>query len=611
MPARPPRRLLPVAVAGAVALLVPLLPTAHAGAAERRVLAECRAESTATYEIQGDGAESPLHGDRVAVEGVVVADYLGENEFGGFYLQDHDGDGDPATSDGLFVYEPDAQVDVGDKIRVVGAVDEYYGLTQVDEVGSIRTCGTGAVAPTRLPLPLEAGQREPYEGMLVTVPEPLSVTDSYNLHTYGEVLLAAGGVLHSPTDVAEPGSQRQESVREGNRSRELLLDDGRSNQLNRPPYPLPSHLDENGTLRRGDTVEGLTGVLSYGFGDYRLQPTEPVDFERVNERPAAPEDVGGSISVGSFNVLNYFTTIDHADQEYDDARGADSAEELRRQEDKIVAGILGLGADVVAIQELEDGEASGAEPPPVQELVDALNQAADEGTWAAVGLPNGYRSHNPIRNGILYRSDRVDPVGKPIAGNDPVWSEDRQPLAQTFDADGEVFTVVGNHFKSKGGCPDSGPNADQGDGQSCWNARRVKMSHALLDFIDRLQRRSGDKDVLATGDFNSYSKEDPIDVLKDGGLSALLPKYEEHPYTYVYFGQQGALDHAFATPSLAAKVTGADVWHINADEPRGLDYNDEKLRPGDPYHTPNQPGLYQDGPYRSSDHDPLVVGFGD
>lgn len=570
--------------------------------------AACGDDATATYEIQGDGAQSPLLGDRVAVEGVVTAGFLGENEFDGFYVQDVDGDADPSTSDGLFVYDPDADVAAGDAVRVVGTVDEYFGLTQVDEVGAISECGSDTVEPTEVSLPLDDGGRESYEGMLVTIADPLSVSDPYDLHTYGEVLLSAGGVLRTPTDVAEPGAP-QEAVREANERRSLLLDDGQSNQLNRPPYPQPPYLRDGGTLRRGDTVEGLTGVLSYGFDEYRLQPTQPVDVARDGERPASPEDVGGAISVASYNVLNYFTTIDHPDQDYDEARGADSAEEFRRQEDKIVAGILGLGADVVAVQEIEDEVASGAEPPPVKVLADALNDAAEEGTWSAVGLPDNYESNNPIRNGILYRSDRVDPVGGSVAGSDPVWSEDRQPVAQTFDAGGEVFTVVSNHFKSKGGCPDSGGNADQGDGQSCWNARRVAMSQALLDFVDELAGHSGDDDVLAVGDFNSYTEEDPVSVLEDGGLTNLGPAHDEAPYSYVYFGAQGALDHAFATPSLAERVTGADAWHINADEPRGLDYHNEELRPDDFYHTPNQPGLYQEGPYRSSDHDPLLVGF--
>lgn len=117
--------------------------------------------------------------------------------------------------------------------------------------------------------------------------------------------------------------------------------------------------------------------------------------------------------------------------------------------------------------------------------------------------------------------------------------------------------------------------------------------------------------MLATGDFNAYAEEDPIDVLAGGGLVNLLPTYDENPYTYVYFGAQGALDHAFATPALAERVTGTQAWHINSGEPRALGYHDAELLPDDPYHTPNQPGLYQDGPYRSSDHDPLKVGICD
>lgn len=139
--------------------------------------AACGDDATATYEIQGDGAQSPLLGDRVATEGVVVAAFLGADEFDGFYIQDAEGDGDPSTSDGVFVYAPDAEVAVGDAVRVVGTVDEYFGLTQVDELGEISACGGGAVEPTELSLPLDDDGRESYEGMLVSIAEPLSVSD--------------------------------------------------------------------------------------------------------------------------------------------------------------------------------------------------------------------------------------------------------------------------------------------------------------------------------------------------------------------------------------------------------------------------------------------------
>ena len=109
----------------------------------------------------------------------------------------------------------------------------------------------------------------------------------------------------------------------------------------RTPSPT-SALDD--TLRAGDTVAGLTGVVDYGPINssypparyYRLQPTGPVDFTRVNERTAAPEDVGGVIKIASFNVLNYFNG-DGMGGGFPTSRGADTLEEFIRQRDKIIS----------------------------------------------------------------------------------------------------------------------------------------------------------------------------------------------------------------------------------------------------------------------------------
>jgi hypothetical protein len=69
-------------------------------------------------------------------------------------------------------------------------------------------------------------------------------------------------------------------------------------------------------------------------------------------------------------------------------------------------------------------------------------------------------------------------------------------------------------------------------------------------------------------------------------------------YSFNFFAQSGYLDHALSSPGLAADVSGAALWHINADEPSGLDYNNF-----------NQPGLYNPDQFRSSDHDAVVVGL--
>ena len=567
----------------------------------------CGDPFTPIYDVQGSGSASPLDDSVVSVEGVVTGDFQESDQLEGFFIQDAAGDGDPATSDGIFVYAPGAvDVAVGDLVRVRGTVDEYYDLTEITSVQTVLSCGTGSVAATAVDLPVaDLGDWEPYEGMLVTFPETLSASDTYDVHRYGEVIVSVDGRLEIPTNAVDPGPDAN-AVQELNDRRQLLLDDGSDDQF---PATVP-YLAADNMLRLGDTVTDLTGVLSYGFGEYRLHPTVAPTFQRNNPRTVAPDDVGGVAKVATFNLLNYWTTIDDSVNE---ARGADSLAEFERQKAKTVAAILAMDVDVVGLQELENNGSTA-----IGDLVAALNAATAPGTWAAVpdpAYPGGLESTNEIKVGIIYRADRVTPIGDPVADDDPIFATDRPPVAQTFDAYGELFTVVANHFKSKG-CYDftgpDDPNRDQGDGQSCYNYRRTLQAEALLDFVAALQASSGDDDVIVVGDLNSYAREDPIVTLETGlanQVDAFVPLDDQ--YSYVYFGQAGLLDHVFTTDSLADRVTGVDVWHINSDEPRVLDYNDEVIDPAESYSDYSHDYLYSPDVFRSSDHDPVIVGLCD
>jgi predicted extracellular nuclease len=206
---------------------------------------------------------------------------------------------------------------------------------------------------------------------------------------------------------------------------------------------------------------------------------------------------------------------------------------------------------------------------------------------------------------MIYKPGKVTPVGSAqnyqtnFGGYTNVF--DRPPLAQTFTANGDKFTVLVNHFKSRGSCPATfGLDSDLGDGQGCWNAKRVAQAGALLGFISQLQTSSGDKDVVVLGDLNSYAEEDPIDTLVAGGLvNLVLAKLPaEERYTYVFDGMLGYLDHMLVTPSMAAKNAGVTIWHINSDEPTILDYNQE-------FNPPSSTAR----PFRASDHDPVIASF--
>ena len=541
-------------------------------------------------EIQGSGSSTPLQGDCVRTQGVVTGDFNGTGGLGGFYIQDDSPDTDPATSDGIFVVST-TDVAPGDRVQVDGTAIEGFGETQVT-ASAVAEIGTGTITPLSYDLPRPTTVSfEPVEGVLLTFPEALAATEHFQLGRFGEVTVSSDGRLFQPTDVVEPGAPAQALLAE-NQQRRLLIDDGSTVQN---PTTVP-YLEPE-AVRIGDTATGITGVLGFGFGFYRLQPTAAIAFARANPRPTAPEDVGGDIKVASFNTLNYFTTLT---TENPDARGADSVEEFERQQAKEVAAILGIDADILGLMEIEN---NGAEA--VDNLVAALNAATAPGTYASITEPvlnapnefGGTFGTDAIKVAFIYRPASVTPVGDAQTSADPVF--DRPPLIQTFGlvSGGEDVTVVVNHFKSKGSCPSSGPDTDQGDGQSCWNPRRELQAQALVDTLDTLVVPN----ALIIGDLNSYTEEDPIHLIEDAGYTGLSERFidEADRYSFVFDGFSGELDHALASAAILDNVTGATIWHINADEPVLLDYNTEF----------NPDGLYAPDAYRSSDHDPLIVGI--
>jgi uncharacterized protein len=206
----------------------------------------------------------------------------------------------------------------------------------------------------------------------------------------------------------------------------------------------------------------------------------------------------------------------------------------------------------------------------------------------------------------------VSTVGNAQYFNDPAFTTlGRPPLAQTFrvNATGETFTPIVNHFKSKSATGATGLDADQNDGQGAFNATRKAQATALLSFVGQIQTASGDSDVMILGDLNAYNEEDPIDILRAGGFTKLNTATD----SYVFDGQTGSLDHALVSSSLVTQVTGAAKWNINADEPITLDYNDNIQTTGTNGEAVaelrNDISLYKANPYRSSDHDPVLVGL--
>ena len=578
--------------------------------------------------IQGTGSAATA--GTYTIEGIVVGVFSQLNP-AGFYIQeeDADADGNVLTSEGIFVISSTA-VNVGDKVSVTGTVAENSSTPSFNQAvitpTSVNVIATGQqalVTATTLDLPTTVlGDLERYEGMLVTIPETLTVTEVFNLGRFGEVSLSANGRLPNPTNIIDPndslasgtsstGTSNVAAVTAqqdlNDRSR-IILDDGSSaSNLSDVPYVNTTDADPtNDTLRVGSTIAGLTGVVGYGFSNYRIQATQTPVFN-YEARPALPT-VGGSVKVGSFNVLNYFNG-DGSGGGFPTSRGADSAAEFTRQRAKIIAAIKELNADVVGLIEIEnDGDGANSA---IADLVNGLNAAMGAGTYAFTTLANttGNAGSDAIKVAFIYKPSTVTPVGNAVYFNDSAFTSlGRPPLAQTFSviATGEKFTPIINHFKSKSDSGASGLDADQGDGQGAYNNTRKTQATALLNFVSQIQTASGDSDVVILGDLNAYNEEDPIDILRAGGFTKLTTATD----SYVFDGQTGSLDHALVSSSLLSQVTGTAKWNINSSEPIVFDYNDSVADSGEANsELRNDTSLYGATPFRSSDHDPVLVGL--
>jgi predicted extracellular nuclease len=610
----------------------------------------CATAHTPVYAIQGSGNATPLAGQIVTTQGVVVGDFQGLSPaLGGFYLQDVAGDGDPLTSNGIFVFNRGrTTVSLGSVVRVTGRAEEFQDQTQISATvtgAAIIDCGvTATVEPTDvgLPFPEDEGSvpyLERYEGMLVRLPQTLFVTEHFQLGRFGQVVLSSGDRLYQPTQVTTPGPPALALQAENDRNR-IIIDDQLNNQN---PDPVlfgrgGEPLTAGNTLRGGDTATGLAGVMTYTWAGhaasgnaYRVRPVGALgggvpDFQPSNPRPAEPGPVGGSVRVASFNLLNYFNTFGPGNCSAGvggqpvDCRGAANSLELERQAAKIVAALVGLDADVIGLQELENdgyGPASA-----IADLVDRLNAATAPGTYAAIDVDAATGQlnalgHDAIKVGFIYRPATVRPVGRTAVLNTGAFGlfttlegarqRNRPALAQSFEehAGGARFTAVVNHFKSKAtSCADNispvGPDPDLGDGQGNCNLTRTVAAQELVAWLATDPTGIGDPDVLTIGDLNAYAREDPVTALTEAGYTDLL---RTQAYTFAFSGQWGSLDYALASPTLTPQVAGATIWHINADEPSALSYSTRFKSAG------QLAGLYAPDPFRSSDHDPVSVGL--
>ncbi|RFA10216.1 hypothetical protein B7R54_14110 [Subtercola boreus] len=643
------RRKLPTA-AGLAAFAIAAV--CAAGLASPVPAAQAATVSIAT--IQGTSVASPLVGSTVTTTGFVTAAYP-TGGLGGFFLQSAGSGGttDPRihrASDGLFVYLGGAPVTVGigDYLQVSGVVSEFAGLTELSppNPGSvIQLDPAGLTPPQPVPTgyPGSDGEREPLEGMIVQPGGDFTVTGLQSSAQFGQIELAAGTVpLAAPTSVGSVGSTAYAATVLLNRARAVWLDDGASTSFTTAsgtskPLPYLSAPVRSAPVRVGSAVTFTAPVvLDYRNGAWRFQPTRevtganeattsPVHFSPT--RTASPADVGGSIHLGTFNVLNFFpttgdertgctyftdrsgrpVTVNNSDAPGCGVRGAATRAHFLQQQSKIVSAILALGADIVSLEEIENSAKLGLpRDHALGVLVDALNAADHRSDWRYVPSPAvlpALADEDLIRTGFIYRASVAETVGETsiLIGSAP-FDNAREPDAQAFrpvyGTDDETFLVVSNHFKSKSGSDATGDNVDAGQG--AFNGDRTRQAHALLDFATSVAAAASTDRVFLVGDFNALAHEDPALAIVSAGYADAGAATGRASYSFS--GESGSIDHVFASAGAQTILTGADIWNINSVEAPIRQYSAADANVST-FVDPRDP-------YRSSDHDPLVIGLG-
>ena len=592
-------------------------------------LTGCGAAATRISEIQGNDAQSGLLGRVVTVQAVVT--FAPISDLGGLFVQEEreDRDGEPGTSEGLFLTTNAVKTaKIGDIIRATGTVAELGDaamtgvgktLTSLSELSEFRVCGQGKL-PSEANIeqaPLVAGDWERYEAMQVQLDLPVTVIRNDGLRRSGEVLVSLNGRQFAPTQLHPPGEEARKLAEENTRNR-IWLDDASLAQFPGKIAWLPVPLSNDAPYRLGTRLAQVHGVLDERAGSYRIHVLQAPVTEQA-PRQKTPPLLGGALKIASFNMLNWFNG-DGKKGGFPTPRGAASFEDAQRQRAKLIAAILAIKPDIAGLMEVEnDGD---EKLNALAEIVAELNRQSGLG-YQIVPSPDPKVGNDAIRVAIIYRAKIVQLKGAAATLVEPPFENfNRVPLAQTFQhgKDGGVFTLVVNHFKSKGcGSAVDEANADRGDGQSCYNSKRVEAARVLIAWLKTDPTQSGDPDQLIVGDLNAYAKEDPIRLLQEEGFRHLGESSAEAPhFSFSYDGLLGSLDHALASESLKKQVRSIEVWHINAEEYPGFAYDSDISEPP-PGATVNPDTLkldaatrallYRKTPFRSSDHDPLIVGL--
>ena len=600
---------------------------------------------TLIHDIQGTGNPivSPYF---VTAEAIVTCLFTTDDALNGFWMQEEDSqiDANVNTSEGIYVLcgsNCPTSLKVGSLVRVSGRAGQSFTTTQIDASPAVPSStviivSTGNPLPSPILLTLPAASSTltfstfmNVEGMLVTFPTKLFVSEFFELGRFGQIVLTESSVPFTFTQLNTPSDSGLAAANTVLETSRIVLDDDNDDSndaISDGPdepyfYPSPGGLSLTNKFRAGDTITDLTGVMQHAFGAWRIRPVTQMynyTFIKANTEPSNPGSVGGSLRVASFNVLNFFTTLQTSTTGCGptgalECRGANTLSELTRQTDKIVSALDKLNPDIAGLIELQNS-ASGA---PIAALVASLNDVKGNGTYSFIRT--GLIGSDAISVGIIYKPSVVQPINEFALLNsnvDPIFIDtlNRPVLTQTFEeiSTGGRVTISVCHLKSKGSACAGDPDVLDGQG-NCRNTRK-NAATALVNYLAKDPTSSGNSKHLIIGDLNSYALEDSIKVLKDANFTDLGLAYLPDDYSYLFDGQRGTLDYALASASLLPQISGVTVWHINSDEVPLFDYNDEIQSTSESFferesNTLVTNPLYAPNELRASDHDPILVGL--
>ncbi len=527
-------------------------------------------------EIQGDGFVNTIpSGMYIDTYGIVIADYQAESERG-FYVQDPIGDGNPATSDGIFVYHY-YDVNVGDEVKLSGRVSEYYGMTQMYRPYiTILSSGNPIPDPVELNPPFDDYASDVYyeslESMLVSVSRMRTVAGT---NSYGE---AAGVVWDThikrvfQDDPAGTGGI-------------IFTDDAGGYLVN---------------ARTGSIIKNLVGPLDYSYDEYKVLPSADNPPEVLPEWWAesdiqGPKGLRCGFTVATYNMYNLFDEFNAPDKD-DPINDPEEVELMLTKHAIAIYDILRL-PDLIAVQEVENLEILErlADTEPIQGIYGAMLIDGPDARGIDVGL--------------LYRLDRVEVISAEARqtctdlddeygpgtdsnfpceeGFNPLFS--RPPLVVHLKTivrgyrSGTDLCVIINHFKSKGVY---WPTYDDPE------PRRIQQAEWVNSLVDEIQDGNPQAKIIVLGDLNSFNNEAPIDTLQDGGLYNLINTVQKkNRYTYIYRGVSEVLDYIMVSRSLRWRFIQARIVHFNVDFPYGIFADDPTT------------GI------RTSDHDVFMCSF--